>query len=401
MPSTSHRPPPPQNLLVQHSPHGSSARLYARTLSKGNVDFGLPDFCSALIWSGALCPDRFEPLSQTQPPLPPLSPVTVQVQCSIAQRRASCPVHDPYAHFYSPSHPTRRLLFSSSEDSFPSLPSCRRGPDQLFPILFFSLQPSKPSLRRPPTCLAVPFLPLSQPRIPLSRPTVANIYPRSCNSDGRFENFRITHYTVATDEAAEAHGRIRRPTRFLVRPMVSTPPPSLCQTPEATTHDTTQTNPHPSPSTFDSLPHTRAPTNNNSLNDEHSYDYNNTTSPHDEIVNAQQSDPAIPPPAMEEGHSPQEQVYAHQMPEMARSDSSSASSIDQSNSPQIVAPVPVRPRLPSRKSSGTIIVPRESAEAVEPTDVMIEPGDVRAMSPRRTSEDLEALGREARDELRR
>lgn len=95
------------------------------------------------------------------PPLPPLSPVTVQVQCSIAQRRASCPVHDPYAHFYSPSHPTRRLLFSSSEDSFPSLPSCRRGPDQLFPILFFSLQPSKPSLRRPPTCLAVPFLPLS------------------------------------------------------------------------------------------------------------------------------------------------------------------------------------------------------------------------------------------------
>ncbi|KAH8788274.1 hypothetical protein F5883DRAFT_597845 [Diaporthe sp. PMI_573] len=104
---------------------------------------------------------------------------------------------------------------------------------------------------------------------------------------------------------------------------------------------------------------------------------------------------------MEEDYSPQDQAYAHQIPEMARSDSSSASSIDQSNSPQIVAPVPVRPRLPSRKSSGTIIVPRESAEAVEPTDVMIEPGDVRAMSPRRTSEDLEALGREARDELRR
>lgn len=131
--------------------------------SAKDVDFGLPDFCSALPWDGTLCPDRFEPLSQTQPPLPPLSPVTVQVQCSIAQRRASCPVHDPYAHSYSPSPPTRRLLFSSSEDSFPSLPSCRRGPDQLFPILFFSLQPSKPSkpsLRRPPTCLAVPFPPL-------------------------------------------------------------------------------------------------------------------------------------------------------------------------------------------------------------------------------------------------
>ena len=176
--------------------------------------------------------------------------------------------------------------------------------------------------------------------------------------------------------------------------MVSTPPPSLCQTPEATTHDTTQPNPHPSSPTFDSLPQPRAPNNNNLDQDDDNITINA------EAANAQMfPDPAFPPPLMEEGHSPQ--VYAHQMPEMARSDSSSASSIDQSNSPQIVAPVPVRPRLPSRKSSGTIIVPRESAEAVEPTDVMIEPGDVRAMSPRRTSEDLEALGREARDELRR
>lgn len=181
--------------------------------------------------------------------------------------------------------------------------------------------------------------------------------------------------------------------------MVSTPPPSLCQTPEATTHDTTQTNPHPSPPTLESLPQPRAPNNNTNTLDLAEDDDNITINA--ETANAQQADPTLPPSAMEEDHSPQEQVYAHQMPEMARSDSSSASSIDQSNSPQIVAPVPVRPRLPSRKSSGTIIVPRESAEAVEPTDVMIEPGDVRAMSPRRTSEDLEALGREARDELRR
>lgn len=185
--------------------------------------------------------------------------------------------------------------------------------------------------------------------------------------------------------------------------MVSTPPPSLCQTPEATTHDTTQTNPHPSPPTLESLPQPRAPNNNNpnSSNNLDLDDDDDNITINAETANAQQFDPVFPPSAMEEGHSPQEQVYAHQMPEMARSDSSSASSIDQSNSPQIVAPVPVRPRLPSRKSSGTIIVPRESAEAVEPTDVMIEPGDVRAMSPRRTSEDLEALGREARDELRR
>jgi hypothetical protein len=188
--------------------------------------------------------------------------------------------------------------------------------------------------------------------------------------------------------------------------MVSTPPPSLCQTPEATTHDSTQTNPHSSPPTFESLPQPRAPNNNTASND---HDNNLDLDPEGddnitinaETANAHQFEPASLPSAMEEGHSPQEQVYHHQMPEMARSDSSSASSVDQSNSPQIVAPVPVRPRLPSRKSSGTIIVPRESAEAVEPTDVMIEPGDVRAMSPRRTSEDLEALGREARDELRR
>lgn len=188
--------------------------------------------------------------------------------------------------------------------------------------------------------------------------------------------------------------------------MVSTPPPSLCQTPEATTHDTTQTDPHPSPPILESLPQPRAPdttttttTTNTASLDLDDNDDNITINA--EAANAQQSDPVFLPSAMEEGHSPQEQIYSHQMPEMARSDSSSASSIDQSNSPQIVAPVPVRPRLPSRKSSGTIIVPRESAEAVEPTDVMIEPGDVRAMSPRRTSEDLEALGREARDELRR
>lgn len=88
-------------------------------------------------------------------------------------------------------------------------------------------------------------------------------------------------------------------------------------------------------------------------------------------------------------------------PEMARSDSSGASSDSDAQTPQILAPVPVRPRLPSRQSSGTIIVPRESVDAVEPTETWLDPRDVRAMSPRRTSEDLEALGREARDELRR
>lgn len=75
------------------------------------------------------------------------------------------------------------------------------------------------------------------------------------------------------------------------------------------------------------------------------------------------------------------------------SDSSSAKSIDGS----IQAPVPARPRLPSRKSSGTMIISRDAA----PVEMDIEPDDARAMSPRRSSEDIESLGKEARDELQK
>lgn len=50
-----------------------------------------------------------------------------------------------------------------------------------------------------------------------------------------------------------------------------------------------------------------------------------------------------------------------------------------------------------------MVVPRDSIEVREvgPLDIKLDPDDVRAMSPRRTSEDLENLGKEARDELRR
>lgn len=78
-----------------------------------------------------------------------------------------------------------------------------------------------------------------------------------------------------------------------------------------------------------------------------------------------------------------------------RSDSSSASSVD-----HIHAPAPIRPRLPSRKSSGTMIVPRDSID-VGPVDMDVGPDDVRSMSPRRTSEDIETLGKAAREELQR
>lgn len=36
-----------------------------------------------------------------------------------------------------------------------------------------------------------------------------------------------------------------------------------------------------------------------------------------------------------------------------------------------------------------------------PIETKLDPDDVRSMSPRRTSHDIEALGKEARDELRR
>ena len=39
--------------------------------------------------------------------------------------------------------------------------------------------------------------------------------------------------------------------------------------------------------------------------------------------------------------------------------------------------------------------------AVGPVETKLDPDDVRAMSPRRTSEDIEALGKEARDELKK
>ncbi|KAM7183560.1 bZIP transcription factor [Rhypophila sp. PSN 637] len=86
----------------------------------------------------------------------------------------------------------------------------------------------------------------------------------------------------------------------------------------------------------------------------------------------------------------------HNMPGMTRSDSSGASSVDQ----HIHAPIPIRPGLPSRRSSGTMIVPRDSYE-VGPVELELGPNDVRAMSPRRTSQDIEALGKEARAELQR
>ncbi len=90
-----------------------------------------------------------------------------------------------------------------------------------------------------------------------------------------------------------------------------------------------------------------------------------------------------------------EHHLSHSGSSLEHSDSSSSSGDQPTHSP-----TPLRPKMPSRKSSGTLIVPRDS-DAVGPVEMRIDPGDVRAMSPRRTSQDIEMLGRETRNELRR
>ncbi|KAG6000326.1 hypothetical protein E4U21_005604 [Claviceps maximensis] len=90
-----------------------------------------------------------------------------------------------------------------------------------------------------------------------------------------------------------------------------------------------------------------------------------------------------------------------------RSDSSVSTTTSENNDiennapgPVIHHPIPTRPRLPSRKSSGPLAVPRDSLD-VGPNDSHFGPDDVRAMSPRRTSDDIDRMGKEAREELQR
>ncbi|RMZ16152.1 hypothetical protein D0860_01205 [Hortaea werneckii] len=56
-----------------------------------------------------------------------------------------------------------------------------------------------------------------------------------------------------------------------------------------------------------------------------------------------------------------------------------------------------RPKLGSRKSSGSMIVSREQATTVVESD--IEEGDVRTMSPRRNSAEVDKLEEQARKDL--
>lgn len=80
--------------------------------------------------------------------------------------------------------------------------------------------------------------------------------------------------------------------------------------------------------------------------------------------------------------------------------SSAASDTHDSDGGVIHQPIPMRPRLPSRRSSGPLVVPRDSDD-VGPVECNFGPNDVRSMSPRRTSEDIDRIGRAARDEMKR
>lgn len=74
---------------------------------------------------------------------------------------------------------------------------------------------------------------------------------------------------------------------------------------------------------------------------------------------------------------------------------SSHSSSDEASSSKLQ-----RPKLGSRKSSGTMIIPRESQQVeMDESEEEYDEGDVRSMSPRRTVEAVEQLGQHARQSL--
>jgi hypothetical protein len=59
-----------------------------------------------------------------------------------------------------------------------------------------------------------------------------------------------------------------------------------------------------------------------------------------------------------------------------------------------------RPKLSSRKSSGTNIIQRDNPRIeIQKGDETFHPDDARAMSPRRNSEDLEEMAQSARKQL--
>ncbi|KAI8933587.1 hypothetical protein NX059_009317 [Plenodomus lindquistii] len=93
-------------------------------------------------------------------------------------------------------------------------------------------------------------------------------------------------------------------------------------------------------------------------------------------------------------HIDRRQSYADDM--STTSSMSSVSEQDQAKSD----PTLQRPRLGSRKSSGTIIIPRDSPNIeMKEEEEEYDDGDARTMSPRRSSEEIEKMGQDARQAL--
>jgi hypothetical protein len=79
---------------------------------------------------------------------------------------------------------------------------------------------------------------------------------------------------------------------------------------------------------------------------------------------------------------------------------SSASSVNGDDPTRTPNQALARPKMGTRKSSGTIIVPREHPRVeLKEGDEVFDADDARAMSPRRSSQDLEKMGQEARAQL--
>ena len=80
-------------------------------------------------------------------------------------------------------------------------------------------------------------------------------------------------------------------------------------------------------------------------------------------------------------------------PRSTSTDSSAAGSEDDTSLSHRLS----RPKTGSRKSSGSMIVSRDTATVVDDDD--LDENDVRTMSPRRNSAELDRLGEEARRDL--
>ncbi|PMD25146.1 hypothetical protein NA56DRAFT_543669, partial [Hyaloscypha hepaticicola] len=88
------------------------------------------------------------------------------------------------------------------------------------------------------------------------------------------------------------------------------------------------------------------------------------------------------------------------MPKSTSPTSSSSSSVHEEGRPRTPQDPLKRPKMTSRKSSGTIIVPREHPKVeLGEDDEEFDEDDARAMSPRRSSQDLEKMSQDARAQL--